>query len=42
MVYEKTGRHGAAVTPVVGVALLALSALAFAHLPWLPVLGAPG
>ena len=39
MVYEKTGRHGALVTPVVGVALLALSALAFAHLPGFPVLG---
>ncbi len=36
MVYEKTGRHGAALTPVVGVALLGLAAVAFAHPPWLP------
>jgi predicted metal-binding membrane protein len=36
MVYEKTGRHGEAIGPVVGVALLALSAVAFAHLSWLP------
>jgi predicted metal-binding membrane protein len=36
MVYEKTGRHGEAVTPVVGVTLLVLSALTFAHLPGLP------
>ena len=36
MVYEKTGRHGRALTPVVGVALLALSMVAFAHPPWLP------
>ena len=36
MVYEKTGRHGAAVTPVVGVALLLLAAIAFAHPPWFP------
>jgi hypothetical protein len=36
MVYEKTGRHGDRVTPVVGVALLALAALAFAHPPWFP------
>jgi predicted metal-binding membrane protein len=36
MVYEKTGRHGAAVTPLVGVALLALAAVAFAHPPWFP------
>ena len=36
MVYEKTGRHGPALTPVIGVALLGLSALAFAHPAWLP------
>jgi predicted metal-binding membrane protein len=36
MVYEKTGRYGAEVTRVVGVALLALAAVALAH-PWLPV-----
>jgi predicted metal-binding membrane protein len=36
MVHEKTGRHGEAVTPVVGVTLLVLSALTFAHLPGLP------
>jgi predicted metal-binding membrane protein len=36
MVYEKTGRHGAALTPVVGVALLGLAAVAFAHPPWFP------
>jgi predicted metal-binding membrane protein len=35
MVYEKTGRHGPALTPV-GVALLGLAAIAFAHPPWLP------
>jgi predicted metal-binding membrane protein len=35
MVYEKTGRHGHALTPVLGVALLVLAAVAFAH-PWLP------
>jgi len=36
MVYEKTGRYGRAVTPVVGVTLLALAAVAFAHPPWFP------
>jgi predicted metal-binding membrane protein len=36
MVYEKTGRHGAALTPVVGVALLALAAIAIAHPAWFP------
>jgi predicted metal-binding membrane protein len=36
MVYEKTGRYGARLTPVVGVALLGLSAIAFAHPPWFP------
>jgi predicted metal-binding membrane protein len=36
MVYEKTGRHGAAITPAVGIALLALAAVAFAHPPWFP------
>jgi predicted metal-binding membrane protein len=38
MVYEKTGRYGRAVTPVVGAALLGLSAVAFAHPAWLPAL----
>jgi predicted metal-binding membrane protein len=36
MVYEKTGRYGRALTPVVGAALLALSAIAVAHPPWFP------
>jgi predicted metal-binding membrane protein len=36
MVYEKTGRHGAAITPVVGLALLVLAGVAFAHPPWFP------
>jgi predicted metal-binding membrane protein len=36
MVYEKTGRHGEALTPVVGVAFLVLAAIAFAHPPWFP------
>ena len=31
MVYEKTGRHGRALTPLVGVVLLGLSAVAFAQ-----------
>ncbi len=30
MVYEKTGRYGPRLTPVVGFGLLALSAIAFA------------
>jgi predicted metal-binding membrane protein len=34
MVYEKTGRHGEGLVPVVGVGLLALAAVAFAQ-PWL-------
>lgn len=38
MVYEKTGRHGEAMTPVVGIALLGLAALSFTH-PFL--LGTP-
>ena len=37
MVYEKTGRHGRALTPVVGIVLLVLAAVAFAHPPWLPI-----
>jgi len=37
MVYEKTGRHGRALTPVVGVYLLALGALVLVHPPWLPM-----
>jgi predicted metal-binding membrane protein len=36
MVYEKTGRHGRALTPVIGFALLGLSAIAYAHPPWFP------
>ena len=36
MVYEKTGRHGRALTPVVGIVLLGLAAIVFAHPPWLP------
>jgi predicted metal-binding membrane protein len=36
MVYEKTGRYGRQVTPLVGVALLALAAVAYAHPPWFP------
>jgi len=36
MVYEKTGRHGRALTPVVGIALVALATVAFAHPPWFP------
>jgi predicted metal-binding membrane protein len=36
MVYEKTGRHGRALTPAVGVALLGLSVVAFLHPPWFP------
>ena len=35
MVYEKTGRRGRELTPWVGVALLVLAAVAFAHLPWI-------
>jgi predicted metal-binding membrane protein len=34
MVYEKTGRHGDGLPPVVGVGLLALAAVAFVQ-PWL-------
>jgi len=36
MVYEKTGRYGRELTPLVGVALLALGAVAFAHPHWFP------
>jgi hypothetical protein len=36
MVYEKVGRHGAAVGQVAGVALLATAALQIAHPVWLP------
>jgi predicted metal-binding membrane protein len=36
MVYEKAGRRGRQLTPVVGVSLLAWSALVFAHPVWLP------
>ena len=34
MVYEKTGRHGAALTPMVGVVLLGLAAVVFAYPLW--------
>ena len=36
MAYEKTGRLGREVTPVVGAALLAWAALVLAHPAWLP------
>jgi predicted metal-binding membrane protein len=36
MVYEKTGRYGRTLTPLVGVMLLALAAVAYAHPPWFP------
>ena len=36
MVYEKTGRHGAALSRPIGVALVALAVVAFAHPGWLP------
>ncbi|MDQ6855137.1 MAG: hypothetical protein M3046_15865 [Actinomycetota bacterium] len=36
MVYEKIGRRGTRLTPVVGVALLAWSALVLTHPTWLP------
>jgi predicted metal-binding membrane protein len=36
MVYEKTGRHGQALAPVVGVALLGWAVLVLAHPAWLP------
>jgi predicted metal-binding membrane protein len=36
MVYEKTGRYGRELTPLVGVALLALAAIALVHPPWFP------
>ena len=34
MVYEKTGRHGAALTPMVGVVLLGLASVVFAYPLW--------
>ena len=34
--YEKAGRHGRALTPVLGVALVAWGALVLAHPSWLP------
>ena len=36
MAYEKTGRRGRQLTPVVGAALLAWAALVLAHPAWLP------
>jgi predicted metal-binding membrane protein len=36
MVYEKTGRYGRTLTPLVGVTMLALAAVAYAHPPWFP------
>jgi predicted metal-binding membrane protein len=36
MVYEKTGRYGRELTPLAGVALLALAAVALVHPPWFP------
>jgi hypothetical protein len=34
--YEKIGRHGRKLTPVVGVALVAWGAVVLAHPAWLP------
>ena len=34
MVYEKTGRHGATLTPMVGATLLGLAAVVFAYPLW--------
>lgn len=36
MVYEKVGRHGRRLTPVIGVALLAWAGLVLVHPSWLP------
>lgn len=36
MVYEKTGRHGMRVVPIVGGALVVLGALILAHPSWIP------
>jgi predicted metal-binding membrane protein len=36
MVYEKTGRHGRELTPIVGYFLFALAGVAFLHPPWFP------
>ena len=36
MVYEKTARHGEKLTPAVGIGLLLLSVVAFAHPSWFP------
>jgi len=35
MVYEKTGRRGAELSPFVGILLLGLAALTFTHPTWL-------
>ena len=40
--YEKAGRHGRALTPVLGIALIGWGALVIAHPAWLPAaLGGP-
>jgi predicted metal-binding membrane protein len=36
MVYEKVGRHGKRLAPVVGIVLILWAALVFAQVPWLP------
>jgi predicted metal-binding membrane protein len=36
MAYEKVGRRGEVLVPVVGTALLALAALVLVHPAWLP------
>ena len=36
MVYEKVGRHGRRLAPIVGAALLAWSAFVLVHPAWLP------
>jgi predicted metal-binding membrane protein len=36
MAYEKIGRHGRALTPVLGVALAGWGAVVLAHPSWLP------
>jgi predicted metal-binding membrane protein len=36
MAYEKVGRHGDALVPVVGTGFIALAALVLVHPGWLP------